>query len=198
MASFFALAIAQFPKDSSGNTRWPLKYVSGLLCRLILLAVQSKPEIDCSIVGISFGVSLPFIFLAFNIRWVTTPWNYFRYIGIKVLLIILLKPLRNSKSLRVWLKGHNWTLRLIWSLKDYEFTSQVDWAWIMQALRALEPVSMKKYYAENGRDEDEYSGVDEDIDADTEDSLDEDMEKKTALLKHLGGVYKKDRRRKLS
>jgi hypothetical protein len=157
-----------------------------------------KTEIDRSIVGISFGVSLAFIFLAFNIRWVTTPWNYLRHIGIKVLLIILLKPLRNSKSLRVWSKGYNWIFSLIWSLTEYEFTSQLDRAWIAQAFRATRPVSVKKYYAENGGDQDEYSGVDADIDADTEDSLDEDMEKKTALLKHLGGVYKKPQRRKLS
>ena len=157
-----------------------------------------KTEIGRSIVGISFGVSLPFIFLAFNIRWVTTPWNYLRHIGIKVLLIILLKPLRNSKSLRVWSKGYNWIFSLIWSLTDYEFTSQLDRVWIAQAFRATMPVSMKKHYAGNGGDEDEFSGVDADIDADAEDSLDEDMEKKTALLKHLGGVYKKPQRRKLS
>ena len=58
---------------------------------------------------------------------------------------------------------------------------------------------MKKYYAEISSDEDEDPGLlDEDTNADTEDSWDEDMEKKTALLKHLGGVYKKPRRRKLS
>jgi len=32
MASFFALEIAQFPKDNNGNTKWPLGRVSGLLC----------------------------------------------------------------------------------------------------------------------------------------------------------------------
>ncbi|KAH8766931.1 hypothetical protein F5882DRAFT_510319 [Hyaloscypha sp. PMI_1271] len=177
MASFFALAIAQFPKDHSGNTSWPLKYVSGLLF------------------GISFGVSLPFIFLAFNIRWVTTPWNYLRHIGIKVLVIILLRPLRNSKSWFV--KGHIWTIRLILSLTNYEFTSQLDRAWIMQVIRATRPAFIKKYYGEKSSDEEEYSGLDEDTDADTEDSWDEDMETKTALFKHLGEVYKKPRRRNL-
>jgi len=105
--------------------------------------VHSETETDYSIVGISFGVSLPFIFLAFNIRWVTTPWNYLRHIGIKVLLIILLRPLRNSKSWRVWSKAQLWTIKLYLSVTEHEFTSQPDQAWGMQSVRAMMPVSMK-------------------------------------------------------
>lgn len=160
--------------------------------------MHSETETDYSIVGISFGVSLPFIFLAFNIRWVTTPWNYLRHIGIKVLLVILLRPLRNSKSFDVGLRGALWTIRLIKSVTDYEYTSQPDRAWRMQVIRAALPITMKRYSDEKVSDEDEFPGLDEDTNADTEDSSDEDMEKKTALLKHLGGVYKKPRRRKLS
>jgi hypothetical protein len=160
--------------------------------------VLSETEADCSIVGISFGVSLPFIFLAFNIRWITTPWNYLRHIGIKVLLIIFLRPLRNSKFWSVGLKGRGWTRKLVWSVTEYEFTSQPDRAWTMQALRAIMPSFVRRFYDERSSDEGEYRGLGEDTDVDTEDSWDEDMEKKRALLKHLGGVYKKPRRRKLS
>jgi hypothetical protein len=160
--------------------------------------VHSETETDYSIVGISFGVSLPFIFLAFNIRWVTTPWNYLRHIGIKVLLVILLRPLRNFKSLDVGFRSALWTAKLIESLEDYEYTSQPDQAWRGQVFRAIMPVFMQKTFDEIISDEGEYHGFDEDTDADTEDSWDEDFEKKTALLKHLGGVYKKPRRRKLS
>jgi hypothetical protein len=56
---------------------------------------------------------------------------------------------------------------------------------------------MKKYYGEKSSDGDEYPGFDEDTDADTGDSWDEDMKTKTALFKHLGEVYKKPRRRNL-
>jgi len=32
ISSFFALGVKEFPRDSSGNTAWPLKKVSGYLC----------------------------------------------------------------------------------------------------------------------------------------------------------------------
>jgi hypothetical protein len=141
---------------------------------------------------------MPFIFLAFNIRWVTTPWNYLRHIGIKVLLVILLRPLRNSKSLIVGFRGAVWTAELIKSLMDYEYTSQPERAWRMQVFRTALPESMRKAFDEKVSGDAEFPGLDEDTNTDTGDSSDEDMEKKTALLKHLGGVYKKPRRRKLS
>jgi hypothetical protein len=104
----------------------------------------------------------------------------------------------NSKSWSVWTKAQWWILKLNWSVTEYEFTSQPDQAWRRQAFRAIMPVFMQKTFDEMISNEGGYRGFDEDTDADTEDSWDEDLEKKMALLKHLGGVYKKPQRRKLS
>lgn len=75
MATFFALSIAQFPKDSSGMTSWQLHQVSQYLCEFLLRFASSAFFIDTHVVGISIAVSVPFIVLAFSVNQMVGLWE---------------------------------------------------------------------------------------------------------------------------
>jgi hypothetical protein len=53
---------------------------------------------NISIVGISFGVSIPFILLAYKISWLTTPWYSIRHIWLKRIVLKVVSLLRHTRS----------------------------------------------------------------------------------------------------
>ncbi|KAI9644765.1 hypothetical protein NHQ30_006792 [Ciborinia camelliae] len=101
MASFFALAVSQFPKDDKGDIQWPLHYVSGLLF------------------GISFAVSIPLLLFAFNVDYAGKVWNYFRFILLQRCAIIAIKQLRHVPILSVRTKGYDWLLEKRRNIRNY-------------------------------------------------------------------------------
>src|SRR5271163_1435614 len=112
MASYFALGVAQFPKDENGNTEWPLHYISGLLCKSNPRSFHIVICYSFISVGISFALSIPLLFIAFNINLFTTPWNYFRFILLRLFAMWLIKPLRYFPIMNVRTKGYEWYLKL--------------------------------------------------------------------------------------
>jgi hypothetical protein len=176
MASFFALAVRQFPKDGSGNTSWPLRYISGLLCMSILHPFGSLLVlIDSGPVGISFGVSIPFILVAFNISWFTTPWNYMRHIWIKQALILLLKPLRKAPLRPLRMRVIRWSAQLFHSTLNYALTSEPDKSFlkefravVMRIWRQNYPHIMTDSDSDSDNDEIEEEDADDDMDGDGE------------------------------
>ena len=98
MTSFFAIDIDTFPKNAEGNTSWPQGDLYRLLCeyRALLPAYLWGDSItDLTVlVGISFGISIPFILFAFLIEPLKKVWIGFRYFWVKVLLLPLLYFLR--------------------------------------------------------------------------------------------------------
>ncbi|KIW35273.1 uncharacterized protein PV07_01977 [Cladophialophora immunda] len=102
MASFFALAIQQFPKDKEGNKSRPRGYVSGL------------------IFGISFAVSIPFIIFAFNIGLFQHLWIKVWYIWPKLLLLGMLSILSHLKIFGIDKMSSGWKRGTQDSMNKYD------------------------------------------------------------------------------
>lgn len=112
MASFFALAIDKFPKGEDGNTRWPLSYICGLICKFYYKCKleDSVRQIILTvvyIVGISFAVSIPFILFALALELLKNGWSQFRHFWVKMLILLPLHLLSRLPSVLGSL-GDNW------------------------------------------------------------------------------------------
>lgn len=72
------------------------------------------------LVGISFAVSVPFIFLAFNFDWIATPFHEARHVWLKKTLLLLLALLRVTHSHRLLMFGFRHSFVLERSIIEYE------------------------------------------------------------------------------
>ncbi|KAI1639109.1 hypothetical protein F4809DRAFT_172745 [Biscogniauxia mediterranea] len=110
MSSFFAISVAQFPHDqSSGEVSWPLSYLSGLLF------------------GISFAIVILILLCAFNIQWLTGPWNDFRQVSLRHRMLgflRLLKYFRGICGIATW--GNKWEKHIVRDLIKYIMVYKID------------------------------------------------------------------------
>jgi len=66
LASFFAIPISSFPRDSQDNVSWPIRKVSGYLCKYFAFSLLTNADADS--VGISVALFVPFLFIAFFVN----------------------------------------------------------------------------------------------------------------------------------
>jgi hypothetical protein len=69
------------------------------------------------------ALSIPLLIIAFNVTWITTPWNYLRQIWIKKVLLRLSKPLRRIPIISVRSKIYDLRVKWLDSLYAYHFPS---------------------------------------------------------------------------
>ncbi|KAI0000093.1 hypothetical protein F4779DRAFT_604959 [Xylariaceae sp. FL0662B] len=107
MSSFFAISIAQFPRDeTSDDVKWPLQYLCGLLF------------------GISIAVIVPLLLVAFNITWFTTLWETFRHVWLRRLALSLIRPFRRISAFRE--RGYKWERKLMKELVEHSLPAPLD------------------------------------------------------------------------
>jgi hypothetical protein len=190
MASFFALGVDRFPRDAQGNTAWPLGYVCGLLCKSIpFKTLASIPNL--LLVGISMALSIPLLIIAFNITWLTTPWNYLRHIWFKKVFFWLLRCLRYLPIAKIRSKAYDLNVKLWDSLYAYSQPSTEThsdrmkermklWDGLSWRLQDRKFIDLAEAHFKSRKKDDD--GDDEDEDED-EEFLDRYLERRLKRLK---------------
>ena len=69
------------------------------------------------------ALSIPLLIIAFNVTWITTPWDYLRHIWIKKVLIRLSTPLRHILIISVRSKVYDLIVKWTDSLYAYRYPS---------------------------------------------------------------------------